>query len=113
RLRATARASPERSITVICSKPWPSRLSTKRDAPPPISTIAEVGLAPTKASNSSEGAGDRVDDHTPALRREFRLAGARGLHGGLWDLRLGALLDALRPAEIRFRQAGEAAAHAA
>ena len=43
----------------------------------------------------------------------FALAGARGLHGGLCDLRLRALLDASRPAEVEASAIWCAPAHAA
>ena len=51
------KCSPDRSRTVTSSKPRLTRLSTRREAPPPMSMIAEAAVAPTCAINSSEGAG--------------------------------------------------------
>src|SRR5262245_13706610 len=63
---AASRAVLERSRTAIESHPAASRKSTRRDAPPPMSINADLGVAPISLMMSSEVSGRLSNQLTPS-----------------------------------------------
>jgi hypothetical protein len=68
RTRAVSRAAADRSRTVMSWKPFATRLSTSRDAPPPTSMMADDGRAPTSWSSSRDSLGISSNQLTSASR---------------------------------------------
>jgi len=83
--RAEFRAAADKSSTVMFWQPFASRLSTSRDAPPPISMMADVGPRGQESRRLTRLSGKGSRPPGASKRSQILVAGGRPRVGRVFD----------------------------